>query len=125
MLPLAKQDIQVVIIDGSNRQKCDGYCGLDWSSAETIRQANERIKAIFGDRVKLKFLDLSQPGESNQEPPPKVSSQELSRPLLLINGEVRISGQFDIRMLLDAISAEIEIKQAERGEGDASNKQAG
>ena len=34
----------------------------------------------------------------------------LSLPLLLINGELRISGEFDIRMLLDAIDTKMEIK---------------
>jgi len=35
---------------------------------------------------------------------------KLPLPLLIINGEPRIPGQFDIRLLLDAIDAEIEIK---------------
>ena len=39
----------------------------------------------------------------------RISDGNLSLPLLLINGEPRISGPFDIRMLLDAIEAEIEM----------------
>jgi hypothetical protein len=35
---------------------------------------------------------------------------KLPLPLLIINGEPRISGQFDIRFLLYAIDTEIEIK---------------
>ncbi len=111
MLPLVKQDIQVVIVNDSQSQKCDGYCGLDWSSAENITQAKRRVKASFGDRVKLRHLDLSKAGEKVTELTQMVSSQGLSLPLLLIDGELRISGQFDLRMLLDAIDAEIEIRQ--------------
>ncbi len=109
MLPLVKQYIEAIIVNDSNSKKCDGYCGLDWSSAEIIQQANQRIKAKFGDRVQLKYLDLSKPGTLELQP--KVRNQELSLPLLLINGETRISGQFDLRMVLDAIEAEIEIKR--------------
>jgi hypothetical protein len=36
--------------------------------------------------------------------------KDLSLPLLIIDGQTRISGQFDIRQLIDAINAEVEIK---------------
>lgn len=111
MLPLVKPEIQVIIVTDSGGQPCEGNCGLDWSLPATITEAGERIKASFGDRVEFKHLNLSEAGEIDPELPQKVRSQELSLPLLLIDGEVRISGRFGLRMLMDAISAEIEIKQ--------------
>ena len=47
----------------------------------------------------------------------KARSGVLSLPALVINGEVRISGHFDMRMLMDAIDAEIEIRKR-GGSGD-------
>ena len=111
MLPLVKQTIQITIIDDSQGEKCEAHCGVDWSSAEAIALASQRIKDRFGDKIQLEYLDLSKPVANrhslklNQE----VRNKNLSLPLLLINGEIRISGQFDIRLLLDVIEAEMEI----------------
>ncbi len=122
MLPLArpvqgkqmaiKHTIQVTIADNPKGEKCDAHCGLDWSSAETISLASEQIKGRFGDRIQLKYLDLSQPITEHHalELSQQVKDKDLSLPLLVINGQPRISGQFDIRQLLDAIETEVEIK---------------
>jgi len=109
MLPLNKPDIQIIIVDDSKVKKCEANCGVDWSSVETITLANQRIKDRFGERAQLRYIDLSKPVsdralELNQR------IKDLPLPLLVINGAPRISGQFDIRLLLDAIDAEIEIK---------------
>ena len=112
MPPLVKPSIQITIVDDSKGEKCDAHCGIDWSSAEAIALATKRIKDRFGDKIQLEYLDLSEPMtehyalELNQ----LVKNKKLPLPLLVINGVSRISGQFDIRLLLDAIDAEIEIK---------------
>ena len=108
---MSKQDIQIVIVDDSKGEKCDAECGVDWSLAESIALASQQIKDRFGYQIKLEFIDLSQP-EANPLAPElseKVKNKNLSLPLLLINGQSRISGYFDIRQLLDAIEAEIEL----------------
>lgn len=112
MLPLNRHAIQITIVDDSKGEKCDAHCGVDWSSVEAISLANKVIKDRFGDRVKLEYLDLSQPATNHHalELGQEVRNKDLSLPLLLINGKPRISGQFDIRQLLDAIDAETEIK---------------
>jgi len=97
-------------MDDSKAEKCEAHCGIDWSSKEAITLINQRIKERFGGRVKLEYLDLSKPRtgralELNQ----LVKDENLPLPLLVINGQPRISGQFDIRHLLDAIDAEMEI----------------
>jgi len=102
--------MQITVIDDSKAEKCEAHCGIDWSSKEAITLINQRIKERFGGRVKLEYLDLSKPRtgralELNQ----LVKDENLPLPLLVINGQPRISGQFDIRHLLDAIDAEMEI----------------
>ncbi len=112
MLPLARHTIQITIVDDSKGEKCDAHCGADWSSAEAIALANERIKDRFGDGIKLEYLDLSAPLTAHHalELNRQIRNRNLSLPLLVIDGQPRISGQFDIRLLLDAIDAEMEIK---------------
>ena len=109
---MIKYDIQIVIVDDSKTKNCDVNCGVDWSSVEAITLANQRIKARFGDSVQLEYINLSQPvtGHNALELKQRIRNENLSLPLLVINGGTRISGQFDIRMLLDAIDAEMEIK---------------
>ena len=111
---MAKHTIQVTIVyNGKGKsEECDAHCGIDWSSAETITLINERIKERFGDRVKLDYLDLSKPRTNHHVPELNLvtKNENLPLPLLVINGQSIISGQFDIRLLLDAIDAEIEIK---------------
>ena len=112
MPPLNKHAIQITIVDDSKVEKCDVHCGVDWSSPELIALASQRIKDRFGDRIKLQYLDLSKPVTNHYASALKqrVRNNKLPLPLLIINGEPRILGQFDIRLLLDAIDAEIEIK---------------
>jgi len=109
---LIKLAIQITIVDDSKVEKCDAHCGVDWSSPEVIALASQRIKDRFGGKIKLQYLDLSKPITNHyaSELKRRVRDKKLPLPLLVINGEPRISGQFDIRLLLDAIDAEIEIK---------------
>ena len=110
MLPLVK--IQITIVDDSQGEKCDSHCGVDWSSAEVITLASKRIKERFGNKIKLSYLDLSKPITNHHavELKQRIRKEKLPLPLLVINGQSRISGQFDIYLLLDAIDAELEIK---------------
>ena len=112
MTPLIRHAIQITIVDDSKGEKCNAHCGVDWSSAEAIALASQRIKDRFGDKIQLEYLDLSKPMTNHHslELNQRIRNKNLSLPLLLINGEPRISGQFDIRQLLDAIDAEMEIK---------------
>ncbi len=112
MLPLNKQPIQITIVDDSKSEKCEAHCGIDWSSAEAIALATKRTIDRFGDKIQLDYLDLSKPMANHHalELDRQVKAKNLPLPLLVINGMPRISGQFDIRQLLDAIDAEIEIK---------------
>ena len=107
----AKDTIRITILDDTRKQECEAACGEDWSLPETLALANQRIKDRFGEKAQLEYLDL--PGaKANQktlEWKRLIKNKNLSLPLLLVNGELRISGRFDIRQLLDAVEADIEI----------------
>jgi disulfide oxidoreductase YuzD len=112
MPPLIEPAIQITIVDDSKVEKCDAHCGVDWSSPEVVALASQRIKDRFGDRIiKLQYLDLSKPVTNHYASALKqrVRNNNLPLPLLIINGKPRILGEFDIRLLLDAIDTEIEI----------------
>ena len=111
MLPLIKHTVQVTIVDDSKGEKCDAHCGVDWSSVEAITLASQRIKDRFGDKIQLEYLDLSKVTASHEVSKwsQTIKDKNLSLPLLLINDQPRISGQFDLRQLLDAIETELEM----------------
>ncbi len=112
MTSLIKHTIQITIVDDTTVENCDAHCGVDWSLAEAIALASQRIKDRFGDKIQLEYLDLSKAMANRRalELNRMIKNKNLSLPLLLINGEPRISGQFDIRRLLDVIDAEMEIE---------------
>ncbi len=106
-----KPTIQITIVDDSRGEKCDAECGLDWSSAEVITLASQRIKDRFGEKIELEYLDLAKATANRHtlELSQEIKGKNLLLPLLTINGRLRISGIFDVRQLLDAIEAEMEI----------------
>ena len=103
--------IEVVIINGPDRKDCDASCGTDWSSGESLELAEKQVKNRFGEGVRLKYCDLT--GKDKDETligwREKIENENLSVPLLVLNGRLRISGNFDIRQMLDVIEAELEI----------------
>lgn len=111
MMSLNEPDIKIIIVDDSRGEKCDAGCGTDWSSLEAIALASQRIRDRFGDRVKLDCVDLSQMANSHRASELKQRIRDLPLPLLLVNGAPRISGQFDIRQLLNAVDAEMEMNR--------------
>ena len=108
---MAKHDIKITIINDSCRQECEAECGIDWSSPEAVALASQRIKDRFGDGVQLAYLDLSKAVANHDalEWSEVIKDKDLLLPLLLSNGQLRISGRFDIRQLLDTIEVEIEM----------------
>ena len=108
---MAKNDIKITIVNDSRRKECGAECGTDWSSPEAIALASQRIKDRFGNRIQLAYLDLPEARDNPDalEWNKVIKNKNLLLPLLLLNGQLRISGQFDIRQLLDTIEAEIEI----------------
>lgn len=109
---MIKPTIQITIVDDSRGEQCHAECGLDWSAAEVIALASQRIKDRFGEEIALEYLDLAKATANRHtlELSQEINGEKLLLPLLTINGQLRISGQFDVRQLLDAIEAEMEIR---------------
>jgi len=111
MLPLSESTVQITIINDSRRVECEAGCGTDWSSPEALALASQRIRERFGEEMQPVYIDLSEDTSSRDALKwgKEISDKDLSLPLLLINGQVRISGQFDIRQLLDTVEVEKEL----------------
>ena len=105
------KDIQVTIINDPTRQDCDISCGTDWSSGKSLELAEEQVRNRFGDSVYLTYLDLAGKGKEDSlfEWRERIMKESLSVPLLVLNGHLRITGNFDIRQMLDVIEAELEV----------------
>jgi disulfide oxidoreductase YuzD len=111
MAPLSKNIIEIMVLDDTGRHDCSACVEIDWSLPDSIALAYQRIKDRFNASLKLEYIDLSK-GTANQQAlkwSQAIRERNLSVPLLLINGELRISGQFSIRQLLDAIETVIEM----------------
>ncbi len=103
--------IKITILGGGIQGECEAGCGEDWSSPDSITLAYERIKERFGEDIPIEYIDLSGDTDDKrvQEWNNIVKDRNLSLPLLLMNGEIRISGQFDFRQLLDVIEIQMEV----------------
>ena len=101
--------LTAMIIDVTGKKECDASCGEDWSSPDVIALVSQRIKERFGDEIQLEYLNLTEATTDRQTSKWRQAIKNLSVPVLLINSEPRIAGQFSIRQLLAAIEAEIEI----------------
>jgi disulfide oxidoreductase YuzD len=111
MLPLSENTVQITIINDSRRVECEVGCGTDWSSPDALALASQRTRERFGEEIKPVYIDLAEDTSSQDalKWSKEISEKDLSLPLLLVNGQVRISGQFDIRQLLDTVEVVIEI----------------
>jgi len=105
------KSIQVAIINDPAGQDCDASCGTDWSLTASLELAEEQVRRRFEDKVHLSYLDLTGTEEVDAliEWREKIMNENLSVPLLVLNGHLRITGNFDVRQMLDVIEAELEI----------------
>lgn len=105
------KDIQVTIINDPAGQDCDASCGTDWSLQKSLEMAEEQVRNRFGEGVHITYLDLAGNNKLDSliEWGEKIENENLSVPLLILNGRLRITGNFDIRQMLDVIEAELEM----------------
>jgi disulfide oxidoreductase YuzD len=106
---LLHKQVRVTIVHRSTGEKCEAACGLAWSSAETFATMQRRVKDRFGETAVLEIVDLSK-DKAAAGMNDRIKKEGLSLPLLLVDDEVRISGEFDARQLMDAIEVEKELK---------------
>lgn len=103
--------VQVIILDSNRSQKCEVGCGLNWSSPELLQNTQVLFQRLYEDSVRVEYLDLdnSQTRHLYSAIVRRVEEENLPLPLLMLNGRIRLSGYFDLRMLQDAIQAEMEL----------------
>ena len=109
---MAKNPLQVTIInDPLRKADCDGACGADWSSMQTLDMARKQIHERFGENARLTYIDVAEGTmtDSLQSWLDYIKERKLSVPLLVIDGQVRISGHFDVRQMMDAIEVQTEM----------------
>ena len=84
--------IKVTVFDNSQDEKCQGRCGIDFSSLGTAESVAEHLKKLYGEAVRLEYLDLADPSVSSSHPETAemIVAQNLLLPLLLINDKLRI-----------------------------------
>ncbi len=100
--------LKVIIVNHSGIVHCQVGCGLDWSQPGNLKLAEERLQARYGTEVQLEYRDLARTGKVFSEA--GEAEEEARFPRLLINGKMKIAGDFDLRMLLDAVEVEAEIE---------------
>ena len=103
--------IRVTVIDDAKAEKCQGHCGFDFSSPEAVEEVAGLLNKVYGEQVQFECLDLSEPSTIRSYPEivERIKTENLPLPLLLINGNLRISGYFDIYLLQNAIQVEQEM----------------
>jgi disulfide oxidoreductase YuzD len=109
---LSKRPVRIIIInDPLNNQDCDASCGTDWSSLQSLELARKQIRERFEGDIRLTYLDITQDsaGDDVKRWMEEIKKKNLSVPLLIINGHLRISGNFDIRQMMDVIEVESEL----------------
>jgi hypothetical protein len=90
--------LHVDIISGNQNALCQNKCGLDWSDPEVQKQVSGELMKKFGDCVQIKYTGTVSP---------KISGA--GNYLLIIDGQVRLSGAFDKHELIEMIETELEV----------------
>src|SRR3989304_4347882 len=100
-----KTTIQITVLDDRHAEECEAGCSIDWSLPESLALARQQAQERFGNKVKIDYLNISR---TKAKPDmlrwrEEIRNKNLLLPLLLINGQLRIAGPFDIRQLMDTI----------------------
>lgn len=103
--------MRVLILDSRKGERCEARCGLDWSALGVLEEVGEFLKKVYSEKVQVEYFDLADAETRCLYPEvvKKAEEQDLLFPLLVLNGKIRLSGYFDVRMLQDAIQAEMEL----------------
>lgn len=77
-------------------------CGSDWSQADVQSQMKTILQKKFGDQIIIDYYDIQNSGQQLKE--------NDKFPLLMINNQIRLSGPFDMRQLVDIIETQLELE---------------
>ena len=108
---MANSDVRITILGSNSRGECDAGCGTDWSLPESLALAGERLRERFKRDIPVEYIHMDKSSDSPmvREWDEQIKNKNFSLPLLLLNNRVRISGQFDIRQVLDVVEIEMEV----------------
>lgn len=96
--------LRIEIVTDSTQPLCKVDCGTDWSQPGAIENARSVLKERFGDRVRLEHIDVSRHRGMRRK-----LGKGVNFPLLLADGQIRLSGQFELRQVIDTAEASLEI----------------
>jgi hypothetical protein len=100
------ETLHIEIISDGHEPLCQSKCGSDLSQPEVKAQVKIELQEKFGDRVKLDYVDIGNGGRQFGE--------FRNFPLLIVNGYIRLCGQFDIRQLMEIVETQLEIGASAR-----------
>ncbi len=96
--------VKVEIVVSGRSEACMQDCGTDWSLPEARMEAGRAVKQAFGAEVRLSYQSLTR----NKVARVKYGNERVF-PLLMINGHVRLTGEFEVRQIIDLVQAEREL----------------
>ncbi len=88
--------LQILIIDNDYGTLCQTKCGTDWSSPDVRTRVTKELKERYEDRIKIEYTKaaVNHSGEGS---------------ILMMNGQIRLTGQFDKLQLIEIIETELEL----------------
>jgi hypothetical protein len=98
-----KPVVRLTIVGNSRAPLCQVECGPNWSLPETLGRARQEIRQRFGHRIEIDYVDAARREKSLP------AQGDASYPLLMVDGRVRLAGQFDLRQVIDVAEAELEM----------------
>ncbi|MBI4333701.1 MAG: hypothetical protein HY673_20755 [Chloroflexi bacterium] len=102
--------IEVTVLVDSAAPSCEGDCVMDWLKPENQAVARRELARKHGDGAAVDFVDIraSSPGAPRAGLVRQTLAGNPRFPALLLNGNPRIAGPFDLRMLLDMVETEMD-----------------
>jgi hypothetical protein len=93
--------LNIKIIGNHRKSLCQAECGSDWSNPDVQSRMKTILQEKFGDQIMIDYYDIEGSGQQLKE--------NDKFPILMINGQIRISGPFDMRQLIDIIETQLEL----------------
>jgi hypothetical protein len=90
--------LNIEIINSSNQTLCQSKCGIDWSIPHIRNEIVKILTEIYGNFVRIEYTDNAV--DRGIQP---------NHPVLLMNGQVRLIGPFDLHQLIETIETQLEV----------------
>lgn len=101
---MPNKPIKIEIVTRGELPTCANLCGEDWTRADVQATLCEAIRHRFGENMQIVFTDAS------KKDAVVLKYKKETFPQLLVDGQLRIAGQFDARQVLQAVETQIELR---------------